>query len=168
MSYATTADIKVYLPMCSLPSLTNEGDPAAITVDEDVISTSLEAAQAEMDSSIVAQYDLTSSHAVKPPYLKHMQAILACVWICRLSANGTVPPGLQSQYEEKIQQLMEIKLGQRMVPGLAVRSDPGVSMSNLTHDPRWDATKIRTRPMINTGDQNSVVPRNTNYIPSIY
>lgn len=168
MSYSDNEDIKQYLPLCQLTSLTNSGDPTAVTIDDDKLSLAREFAFADVNSSIVSQYDLTVTDAVKPDWLKHAEVIIACVWICRLAANGSIPPGLQALYDERMQALSEIKLGQRQIPGVHVRSDPGVSMSNLTHDQRWQRTKIRTTPILNTGDQNSAVVRNTDYMAGPY
>lgn len=167
-TYATIDDVKIYLPLCSLPSLTNDGNPGALSVNEDLVAECINAAEAEIDSYVVSQYDLIQAHAINPDWLRHCSAIVTCVWISRLGANGTVPPGLQSLYDEKLNALQKIQLGQRMIPGLSTRADPGVSMSNLTYDPRWDLAKIRTQPAANTSDQNSVVPRNTNYVPTVY
>lgn len=165
--YCTNADVKQYLPLCALPSLTNDGDPTAATVDDDRIDFARTSATADVDSFLVNQYDLTAAHALKPAFLLHCEAIFICVWICRHSANGAVPPGLQALYDERMQALSAISLGQRQIPGMAVRADPGVSMSNLHHDQRWNRTKIRTTPLINTGDQNSTVVRNTDYLPVV-
>jgi phage gp36-like protein len=166
--YCTNDDVKHYLPLCALPSLTNDGDPTAISIDDTVINFARTSATADIDSYLVNIYDLTVTHAVKPDFLMHCEAIFICVWICRHAANGTIPPGLQTFYDEKMKNLQSISEGKRQIPGIAPRSDPGVSMSNITHDQRFGPNKLRTAPLTNTGDQNSVVPRNTDYIQLSY
>lgn len=161
--YSTNADVKKYISLCALPALTT-GDPTELATDDAQLEFARECATEDIDSYILGQYDLESAHAVKPKWLVHTEAIFICVWIFRHSTNGAVPPGLQTFYDERIEALQQIKMAQRQIPGLAVRSDPGVSMSNLTHDQRWSGThKIRTSIYENTGDQRSVVARNYDY-----
>jgi hypothetical protein len=157
--YSTNADVRRYISLCALPSLTT-GDPTAPTTDDDQIEFAREFAYEDINGFIVNQYDLTTADAVKPNWLSHTEAIFICVWIFRHTSNGTVPPGLQQQYDERMQALQQISQGQRQIPGLSVRSDPGVSMSNLHIDQRFDSHKIRTQPWTNTGDQRSEVVRN--------
>lgn len=168
MRYSTNIDVRQYLPLCALPSLTRDGDPTAVSIDDARIDFAGTSATADIDSYLVNVYDLTVTHSLKPDFLRHCEAIFICVWICRHSSNGTIPPGLQAFYDEKTADLVAISQGARQIPGIAVRSDPGVSMSNLTHDQRYGVNKLRTAPLTNTGDQNSVVPRNTDYIPMVY
>lgn len=162
--YCTNDDVKEYINLCSLASLTNDGDPTSVSVSDAKIDFARTSATADIDSYLVNVYDLVITHSIKPDFLRHCEAIFICVWICRHTANGTIPPGLQSFYDEKVENLKSIAEGKRQVPGIAVRSDPGVSMSNLTHDQRFGVNKIRTAPMLNTGDQRSVVPRSTDYV----
>lgn len=163
--YSTNDDVYRYINACSIPALTT-GDPASRSVDVDQVEFAREYAFEEINSFIVNQYDLAIANATKPAWLAHTEAILICVWLCRHSSNGTVPPGLQSYYEERMQALDLISKGQKQIPGLAYRADPGVSMSNLHIDHRYDSHKIRTQPWTNTGDQRSEVVRNNSpYLP---
>lgn len=157
--YSTNVDVKRYINLCALPALTT-GDLSSVTVDEDQIEFAREYAFEDINGYIVNQYDLTTANAVKPNWLSHTEAIFICVWIFRHSANGAIPPGLQQFYDERLMALQQISQGQRQIPGLSVRSDPGVAMSNLHVDQRYDSHKIRTEPWTNTGDQRSVVVRN--------
>lgn len=162
--YCTNADVKEYVRQCALPSLL-DGDPNSATIDEDKIDFARTSATQDIDSLIVNQYDLTVTHAIKPAWLVHCEAIIIAMWIFRHTQNGAIPPGLQAFYDERMKALAEISEGKRQIPGIAVRSDPGPSMSNVRHDQRYDSRKLRTSPWTNTGDQNSVVPRNTDYGP---
>ena len=134
--YSTNADVKRYIGLCALPSLTNGGDPLATSPDDDQLAFAREFAFEDINGYIVNQYDLTAANALKPKWLTHTEAIFICVWIFRHSSNGTIPPGVQQFYDERLQALQQISQGQRQIPGLAVRSDPGPSMSNLHVDQR--------------------------------
>jgi len=163
--YSTNADVRRYISLCALPSLTT-GDPSALSVDDDQLEFAREFAHQDINGWIVGQYDLAVAESVKPKWLVHTEAIFICVWIFRHSSNGAIPPGLQQFYDERMQALQQISQGQRQIPGISVRCDPGVSMSNLHIDQRFDSHKIRTQPWTNTGDQRSeVVRNNSTHIP---
>lgn len=166
--YSTNTDVRQYISLCDLPSLTSDGDPTAVNIDDSKIDFAGTFATDEIDYYLVKMYDLTATHAVKPDFLKHCECIVLCVWLCRHSSNGTIPPGLQALYDERIKMLKDVNEGRMQIPGVAVRADPGCSMSNLILDPRWVTKKVRTQPMNDTGDQNSTVVRNTDYMPAVY
>lgn len=160
--YSTNTDVSSYINACALISLTN-GDGTSTGVNEDQINYARSWATAEIDSFLTSQYDVTNAHALKPDWLVHCETILICVWLCRHTANGTIPPGLQAMYDERIKYLGEIQKCQKQIPGLARRADH-MSMSNLHHDQRYTGGRqVRTVLFDNTGDQASTQVRNLDF-----
>lgn len=163
--YCTIADVTKYIGACAMPQVTS-GDPTSAAVtDDDFVDFAIEAVDAEIDSYLVDHYSLTVTHASASIWLRHCSAIMAAVWIFRAGQNGTVPPGLQAWFDERIAALKEISQGKRQIPEVGVKADPGVSMSNLRHDQRPADKKIRTMPWLNTGDQNSTNVRSLDLSP---
>lgn len=162
--YCSATDVTTYIGSCAMPQVTT-GDPTSVTTDTAFIAYAINAADAEIDSHLVHQYDLEITHALHPDWLRHTSAIIAAVWIFRSGQNGTIPPGLQAWFDERMQALQSIGEGKRQIPGVNVKADPGVSMSNLRHDQRPADKKIRTMPWLNTGDQNSTQVRSIDLNP---
>lgn len=89
-------------------------------------------------------------------------AVFSCVQLARRRGNP-VPVGLQEEYDEYMEHLALVRSGKAEIPGLTPRSEPGITMSNVTVDLASHRRKIRVSKTISAGDQNSRKQRHVDW-----
>lgn len=89
-------------------------------------------------------------------------ATFAAVQLARRRGNA-IPNGLQDEYDEYLAHLQLVRDGKAEVPGLLPRSEPGMTMSNVTYDQSSRRRKIRVSKTISAGEQTSEKPRHIDW-----
>lgn len=77
---------------------------------------------------------------------------LACYYLSQRRGN---PALFQLRYNQILEELERVQLGELVIPGLPTRFDLTPAMSNIVIDERFTIDKIRVHPSISTGGVSS-------------
>lgn len=139
-AWCTQAEIEDLLSATGVSVSTNDNMDNAVS-DALIVSNAIERGQSRLGQYLIGKYDtdiITSSNV----WVKWANAAFAAIEIMRRK-GGVVPLGLQEIYEEYIDILKDVKDGTGLIPGLVLRTSPGISVANITLDNYYNRAKIR-------------------------
>jgi hypothetical protein len=109
--------------------------------DPTIVSNAIARGRTILGQYLVQRYNLDSITS-NVEWVKWAAATFAAVELLRRK-GGVVPPGIQELYEQYVVFLKEVQSGTFQVPGLYFNSSPGIAVSNLTMDNRYNRAKVR-------------------------
>ena len=109
--------------------------------DATIVDNAIARGRTILGQYLVQKYDISTITSANE-WIKWAAATFAAIEIMRRK-GGVVPPGLQELYEQYTGFLKEVQAGSFQVPGLYLRSSPGMAVSNLTMDNRYNRAKVR-------------------------
>lgn len=138
--WCTLAEVEDLLSANGVSASTNDNYDNSVA-DATIVDNAIARGRTILSQYLVQKYDIeviTSS----AEWVKWAAATFAAIEIMRRK-GGVVPPGLQELYEQYTEFLKNVQSGTFQVPGLYPRSSPGISVSNITMDNRYNRAKIR-------------------------
>ncbi len=139
-AWCTQAEIEDLLSADGLGNSTNDGQTNAVS-DADIVANAIERGQSKLSQYLASKYDVSTITSANV-WVKWAAATFSAVEIMRRK-GGVVPPGLQEIYEEYETILLDVKNGTGIIPDLAPRNTPGISISNIKIDNFYQQAKIR-------------------------
>ena len=112
-----------------------------VVADPDIVDNAIINARLWLSTYLTQKYDIDLITSANE-WVKWSTALVASVALLRRK-GGAVPPGLQEAYEELREFLKGIQSGSLVAPGLTLITQPGISVSNVTMDDRYNRAKVR-------------------------
>lgn len=107
---------------------------------------------ATLDIDTHAQHYYESSDLATSSWVRRRATYLACYYLSQRRGN---PALFQLRYNQIMEQLERVQLGEMLIPGLPTRADMTPAMSNMVVDERFILSKLRVHPSISTGGTGS-------------
>ena len=138
--WCTLAEVEYLLSANGVAASVNDSQDNAVA-DATIVNNAIARGRTILSQYLFQKYDIdTITSSVE--WVKWAAATFAAIEIMRRK-GGVVPPGLQELYEQYTGFLEKVQTGTFQVPGLYLRSSPGISISNITMDNRYNRAKIR-------------------------
>lgn len=158
--WSTQADIETLVGLQAVIQASNDSDSAG-DVNETNLNAAISRADTRIKFAISKKYD-TSAIDSGNDWIRWCSATLATAALFRRRGNP-IPPGIEDDLKEFERQLQLISEGNGEIPDYVPRVEPGLAMSNVRIDPRYQTSKIRVQQTISAGQQTSQKPRRTDY-----
>jgi hypothetical protein len=141
--WSTITEIEDIMSAGGVAASTDDGQDNAIA-DPVVVANAIERGDSILGQYLNQKYDLTTITGTPATnvWVKWASATFAAIEIMRRK-GGIVPPGLQELYEQYLVILKTVTGGSGTIPNLYPRASPGIAVSNLTIDNRYNRAKIR-------------------------
>ena len=138
--WCSQAEVEDLLSANGVWASVNDDNGNAIA-DPTIVNNAIARGRTILGQYLVQRYDLNQITS-NVEWVKWASATFAAVELLRRK-GGVVPPGIQELYEQYVSFLKGVQLGTFQVPGLYFNSSPGIAVSNLTMDNRYNRAKIR-------------------------
>lgn len=112
-----------------------------ITADTTIVDNSIIQARLWLSQFLTQKYDVSLITSANE-WVKWATGLVASIYVMRRK-GGMVPVGLQEAYEELRDFLKGVQSGSLVAPGLVLLASPGISISNVTMDDRYNRAKVR-------------------------
>lgn len=154
--YTDRAGVELILGVCGVNLRINDSETTVVSADEEnYLNYLIYTASQEIDMYLSNRYDpavmLTSW------MIRNWCSIIAAYRVT-MRRCGSPPVALQWEYEQTMEKLGLIRVGQLEIGGLASLATPGIAMSNLRIDPRFPTKQLRVEGQISGQQPNNQRP----------
>jgi len=144
--YSDRTGVEIVMGQCGVDSRLNDSETTVISAaEEQTLTTLIYYCSQEIDMFLLNRYpasQLTTS------YLVYMWCSVMVAYRLGMRRCGSVPQALQWEYEQTMEKLRQIQIGQMDIGGLQKLSGPGAIWSNVRLDGRFREKQMRVEPNI--------------------
>jgi phage gp36-like protein len=154
--YTDRAGVELILGVCGVNLRINDSETTVVSADEEnYLNYLIYTASQEIDMYLSNRYD--PSVMLQSWLVRNWCSIIAAYRVA-MRRCGSPPVALQWEYEQTMDKLGLIQVGQLEIGGLASLATPGVAMSNLRMDPRAITKRMRVEVPISGQQPNNQRP----------
>lgn len=138
--WCDTPEVEWWMSVDGVKTATDD-DYDNVVADPLIVADSIVNARLWLSTFLTQKYDIGTITSANE-WVKWSTALVASIYLMRRK-GGPVPPGLQEAYEELKEFLKGVQSGILVAPGLSLVASPGISISNVTMDDRYNRAKVR-------------------------
>jgi hypothetical protein len=138
--WCTITEVQFWMSEEGVEVATND-DQTQTTPDLTIVNPAIIQARLWLSQYLVQKYDISLITSANE-WVKWSTAVAASVILLRRK-GGVVSAGLQEAYEALTAFLEGVQSGTLVAPGLTLVASPGISISNVTMDDRYNRAKVR-------------------------
>lgn len=147
-TYTDRQGVEWILGVCGVNAKVNDSGTTVVTTDEEnYLTYSIYVASQTIDMYLLNRY---SADVLAGSWVIRNWASIIAAYRVSLRRCNAPPTSLQYEYEQTMESLTKISVGQLMIGNLPSLATPGIAMSNLRMDPRFTGRQMRVETPISS------------------